>query len=287
MLFFVISFVSWTAVCVLSGTWISVDGGYTDDATSKTTTLVLIIYHYIAAIFLIIFYVRHRKWFKLIRLSSFEQRVFVFIGITAGIGNVSANAPDNTYGAQHSLPLFIGVTIHNGMLYLGIIFCVMILDSWNMSKEHGLATLRNRLSVFILALTQFILICLHIIIIFQNYYFNLMNGKITYLSFMIIIIYRLWRIYYGFWLFSFFTRKIKRFDCGIFMVYEVYEALKPNANFYGFSAKYGIAFSIKQKKDIIDGYIAVSGRVCSSQRKRAILRDPSTDYYVRLAQSPK
>ena len=274
MLYFVFAFVSWTAICVLSTTWISPDGGYTDTSTSNTTVLILIIYHSISMLFLMIFYGRHRKWFKLIRLDSFEQRAFVFIGVTAGIGNVCANIPDNTYGISNSLPLFFVVTLQNFMIYSGVIFCVMILDSWNMSQEHGLATVWDRLSVFLLGLAQFILVGVHVTIISENYFFNLRNGDDSYQSFMIIVIYRLWRIYFGFWLFSFFFRKIKRWNCGIFMVYEVYEELKSNANPHGYSSKYGVAFSIKHKKDIIDGHIAVSERFCCSQHKRAILRDP-------------
>ena len=150
-------------------------------------------FHYITGILLIIFFIQKRKWFCKIRLDTFEQRGFTFIGIIAAIANILVNINSPVFGTKNVV-LFIACLFQNTLLYIGLIFYIMILDSWNMSIKDN-ASKFDKLLVHLLFVSQLIVITYNIVLIIIEYIYQ---NQCDY-SFLGVLCYRSWLIYFGSW----------------------------------------------------------------------------------------
>ena len=126
--------------------------GY-DAPANHVTLLVLEVFHWSSLLPLTYFFATSIKGFRQIRLDTFERQIFVAVGSAAAFANVGVNYNSPTTGVDH-LTLFIACTIHNTMMYVGLVLVIMIYDGWDMSK----AKTSYRICVWVFVIAQIVII---------------------------------------------------------------------------------------------------------------------------------
>lgn len=228
MFFLVFPFFCWSLI------WISIaaytpEGGFHDDPASNFMIEFYIYFHWITTAFLLIFYYRHWKWIRMVRLDLFEQQIFVLIGILACLANIGINIFSNTFGLKHAR-LFVACTVQNTLIYNGLVYYIMIIDSWNMKSIVKNANRLDRFYAKIMVLSQFIINITLICITLGHYLLVERDSLFSRIQLAILTIYRSWLIYFGTWKLKFLYRKCKRWNCSVFVKYQLFEHLTENAN---------------------------------------------------------
>lgn len=147
-----IPFAAWSVMWVVMIFFTEAAG--IDAPANPVILLVLKVFHWSSLLPLTYFFATSIKGFRQIRLDTFERQIFVAVGSVAAFANVGVNYYSPTTGVDHHPTLFIACTIHNTMMYVGLVLVIMIYDGWDMSK----AKTSDRICVWVFVIAQIVII---------------------------------------------------------------------------------------------------------------------------------
>jgi len=168
------------------------------------------IYHMISLVLVIVFYFQSYKFRKHLVLKHYEQKFWLFVGGFAALANILKNIFSESMGLSNSI-FFWPATLQNTLVYFASIYCIMILDGWNMEEEPKY--IKN--SVWILIIAQTIINLTLLVEGFNSYLYP--PQKESLLQLLFLTFYRTWLIYFGWKKTAFLHRKTCRWGCEIFI----------------------------------------------------------------------
>jgi len=206
------------------------------------------VYHLISIFVIIVFYVQSYQFRKHLKLHHFEQKFWLGVGAFAAFANILKNIYTSEMGFDN-LMTFIPVTVQNTLVYFASIYCIMILDGWNMESESRYV----KGSVWVLIVSQTII---NITLIMEAFYSYLTPPSGTLLQLFFLTIYRSWLIYFGWKKTWFLIRKCLRWNCELFIYANVYIRLpEKNMEIFQDEEPTRVLHSVSQRVTDLDSFL--------------------------------
>jgi len=178
------------------------------------------IYHTLSLLLVIVFYFQSYQFRQHFKLSHYEQKFWLFVGALAALANILKNVYSESMGLGNML-FFWPATLQNTLVYFASIYCILILDGWNMEEEPKY--IKN--SVWIMIIAQTIINLTLLVEGFNSYLHP--PKDVSLLQLLFLTIYRTWLIYFGWKKTAFLYRKTCRWGCEVF-IYSVCYARLPD-----------------------------------------------------------
>ena len=220
MLYLAIANLSWAIV------WVTIffftpEGGIHRAPASDLAVLLYEAYHWASAAILLCFYFGTvRRYFPTVRLTTYEAKKFLSVGMIASVANVLINILSSTFGPSRSVRLFIACAIQNTLMYNGLVLAVLIYDRWNMNAEVRPTASFDRacLSALVVskAITITTLFAIGVTYTLSEDHPMIVGGSSTPLTITLVNFNRAFLIYFGLLKMIYLARKLKRPNVSVF-----------------------------------------------------------------------
>ena len=213
MLYLAIANLSWAIV------WVTIffftpEGGIHRAPASDLAVLLYEAYHWASAAILLCFYFGTvRRYLPTVRLTTYEAKKFLSVGMIASVANVLINILSSTFGPSRSVRLFIACAIQNTLMYNGLVLAVLIYDRWNMNAEVRPTASFDRacLSALVVskAITITTLFAIGVTYTLSEDHPMIVGGSSTPLTITLVNFNRAFLIYFGLLKMIYLARKLK------------------------------------------------------------------------------
>jgi len=209
MLIIALVYGTWSPLWVLSLLFQEANIFQLDPDDQYEINLGLSLYH-LGSIFLtlIFYYQHHQQLWKHLKFTHYEPRFWLFLSVTAAIANIAKNLVSSSQGYSNAI-FFWPATIQNVLVYIASMYCILILDGWNMDG----ASTCIKCSVYILIASQTIIIGALLAEIIYSYTVE----RSSLYMLLLATFFRLWLMYFGWKQITFLYRKTQRWNYEIFI----------------------------------------------------------------------
>jgi len=174
------------------------------------------VFHLASLVLILVFYCQsYSVQRKHLKLNHYEQKFWLLVGVGASLANILKNVYSESMGLSN-LTAFIPATLQNTLVYFASIYCIILLDSWNMEAKSPCV----KSSVYILIVSQMI-INLTLFMEALNSYVNPPPSQSLFELFFLTI-FRSFLILFGGKKVVFLYRKVQRWNCELFTYAVIY-----------------------------------------------------------------